>query len=66
MLHVPYRGTPINELIGGQVDMLLEPIATAYPVIVAGRVKPLAYSGAQRHPAMRNVPLSLKSCLGCR
>ena len=56
MLHVPYRGTPINELIGGQVDMLLEPIATAYPVIVAGRVKPLAYSGAQRHPAMPNVP----------
>jgi tripartite-type tricarboxylate transporter receptor subunit TctC len=56
MLHVPYRGTPINELIGGQVDMLLEPVATAHPVIVAGRVKPLAYSGPQRHPAMPNVP----------
>jgi tripartite-type tricarboxylate transporter receptor subunit TctC len=50
MLHVPYRGTPINELMGGQVDMLLEPMATAHPVIVAGRVKALAYSGEKRHP----------------
>jgi tripartite-type tricarboxylate transporter receptor subunit TctC len=56
MLHVPYRATPISELIGGQVDMVLEPVATAYPMIVGGRVKPLAYSGAQRHPAMPNVP----------
>jgi tripartite-type tricarboxylate transporter receptor subunit TctC len=56
MLHVPYRTTPISELIGGQVDTVLEPVATAYPLIVAGRVKALAYSGPQRHPAMPDVP----------
>ncbi|URI07113.1 tripartite tricarboxylate transporter substrate binding protein [Aquincola tertiaricarbonis] len=56
MLHVPYRATPINELIGGQVDMVLEPMATAYPLISSGKVKALAYSDAQRHPAMPNVP----------
>jgi len=56
MLHVPYRSTPINELIGGQVDLVLEPVATGFPMIEAGRVKAVAYSGAQRHPSMPNVP----------
>ena len=56
MLHVPYRTTPVSELIGGQVDTVLEPVATAYPMIAGGRVKALAYSGSQRHPAMPNVP----------
>ena len=64
MLHVPYRSTPMSELIGGQVDMLLEPIASAYPMIASGRVKALAYSGSQRHPAMPNVPTFAESVSG--
>ncbi|HSV59075.1 MAG TPA: tripartite tricarboxylate transporter substrate binding protein [Variovorax sp.] len=61
MLHVPYRTTPITELIGGQVDMVLEPIATAYPLIASNKVKALAYSGPQRHPAMPTVPTFAES-----
>ena len=64
MLHVPYRATPINELIGGQVDMVLEPMATAYPLISSGKVKALAYSDAQRHPAMPNVPTFAETTSG--
>jgi tripartite-type tricarboxylate transporter receptor subunit TctC len=64
MLHVPYRTTPINELIGGQVDLLLEPIATATPMIAAGRAKALAYSGAQRHPSLPNVPTFAETAPG--
>lgn len=56
MLHVPYRSTPINELIGGQVDLVLEPVATGFQMIESQRVKAVAYSGPQRHPAMPNVP----------
>jgi tripartite-type tricarboxylate transporter receptor subunit TctC len=56
MLHVPFRASPVNELIGGQVDMVLEPIASAHPMIVAGRVVAKAYSGAKRNPAMPGVP----------
>lgn len=56
MIHVPYRTSPISDLLGGQVDTVLEPMASAYPLIAAGKVKPLAYSGDQRHPAMPNVP----------
>ncbi|MET0311119.1 MAG: tripartite tricarboxylate transporter substrate binding protein [Burkholderiaceae bacterium] len=56
MLHVPYRASPVADLIGGQVDTLMEPIATGYPLISSGRVKALAYSGEARHPAMPDVP----------
>lgn len=56
MLHVPYRASPIADLIGGQVDTLMEPIATGYPLINAGRVQALAYSGPTRHPALPDVP----------
>lgn len=56
MLHVPYRTSPIPDLMGGQVDVVLEPMASAYPLIAAGKVKPLAYSGPQRHPALPDTP----------
>lgn len=55
MIHVPYRTTPVPELIGGQVDLVLEPMASAYPLIASGKVKALAYSGPARHSAMPNV-----------
>ena len=56
MLHVPYRTNPTIDLVGGQVDTLMEPVATAYPLIVGGRAKALGYSGAARHPSLPNVP----------
>ena len=56
MLHVPYRASPISDLVGGQVDTLMEPIATAMPLITSGRAKALAYSGPSRHPALPDVP----------
>jgi len=56
MLHVPYRTTPIPDLIGGQLNLALEPVPTAIPLITGGRVRALAYSGAQRHPTMPDVP----------
>ena len=56
MLHVPYRTNPTIDLVGGQVDTLMEPISTAYPFIAGGRAKALAYSGAARHPSLPNVP----------
>jgi tripartite-type tricarboxylate transporter receptor subunit TctC len=56
MLHVPYRASPVSDLVGGQVDTLMEPIATAFPLIAGGRAKALAYSGATRHPSLPEVP----------
>ncbi|WP_066270337.1 Bug family tripartite tricarboxylate transporter substrate binding protein [Hydrogenophaga palleronii] len=56
MLHVPYRASPIPDLLGGQVDTLMEPIATAMPLISSGRAKALAYSETARHPSLPEVP----------
>ena len=56
MLHVPYRTNPTIDLVGGQVDTLMEPVATAFPLITGGRAKALAYSGSARHPSLPDVP----------
>lgn len=56
LVHVPYRASPIADLVGGQVDTLMEPIATGYPLISSGRAKALAYSGPSRFPALPDVP----------
>ena len=56
MVHVPYRTSPIADIVGGQVDTLMEPIATGFPLISSGKAVPLAFSGTERFPALPNVP----------
>lgn len=56
MVHVPYRTSPVGDVMGGAVDLVMEPIATGYPLITSQRVKALAYSGPQRHPSLPDVP----------
>lgn len=56
MVHVPYRASPIADLIGGQVDTLMEPIATGFPLISSGKAVALAYSGPARFAALPDVP----------
>lgn len=58
MLHVPYKGSgpAITDLIGGQVDTFF---ATASPLmgqVRQGQLRVLALTGAQRSPALPNVP----------
>jgi tripartite-type tricarboxylate transporter receptor subunit TctC len=64
MLHVPYRASPIADLVGGQVDTLMEPIATGYQLITSGRAQAIAYSGSTRHPALPDVPTFSESVPG--
>jgi tripartite-type tricarboxylate transporter receptor subunit TctC len=58
IVHVPYRGSPqaIQDLIGGQVDMMFDNLSSIGPHIRQGRVKALAVSGAQRSPAFPQLP----------
>ena len=56
MVHVPYRTSPVPDVMGGQVDTVMEPIATAFPLISGGKVQALAYSGPARFAALPNVP----------
>ncbi len=56
MVHVPYRTSPVPDVMGGQVDTVMEPIATAFPLISGGKVQALAYSGPARFAALPDVP----------
>jgi tripartite-type tricarboxylate transporter receptor subunit TctC len=56
--HVPYRGSPnaIQDLIGGQIDLMFDNISSILPHIKVGRVRVLGVSGARRSPALPDVP----------
>lgn len=58
MVHVPYKGaTPaLTDLVGGQVQVMVDNLVTALPQIKAGRVKALGVTSAQRVPELPNVP----------
>ena len=58
LLHVPYRGgsQPITDLIGGQVQVMFDPISTSIEFIRAGKLRPLAVTTATRLEAVPDIP----------
>jgi tripartite-type tricarboxylate transporter receptor subunit TctC len=58
MVHVPYKGATVGmmALIGGEVDEVILPVASAIPQIRAGRVRALAVLSEVRVPALPEVP----------
>lgn len=56
LLHVPFKGTPTNELIGGIVDSAFLSPAVAASAIRAGQVRGLGISGSRRSPLLPDVP----------
>lgn len=58
MVHIPYRGIApaTTNLIAGQTQAMFPGLAAALPHIRGGRVRALAVTGNQRHPALKDVP----------
>jgi len=58
MLAVPYRGSSaaLVDALGGRVDVMIETATAAFPQIRAGKIRPLAVSSSERHPALPDVP----------
>jgi tripartite-type tricarboxylate transporter receptor subunit TctC len=58
MVHVPYKGATVGmmALIGGEVDQVILPVASAIPQIRAGRVRALAVLSESRLPTLPEVP----------
>lgn len=56
--HAPYRGIgpALTDLLGAQTQAVFPGLAAALPHIKAGKLRPLAITGAVRHPLMPNVP----------
>ena len=58
IVHVPFKGIPagLTALMGGQVDIAFSGVATALPLVKAGKLSALASAGAQRLPALPDLP----------
>jgi tripartite-type tricarboxylate transporter receptor subunit TctC len=65
MVHIPYRGIApaTTDVIAGQTQAMFPGLAAALPHIRSGRVRPLAVTGNQRHPALKDVPTMEESGL---
>lgn len=58
IVHVPYRGggPAITDLVGGHVQMMFGNFASILPHVKAGKVRPLAVTGATRSPVFPDLP----------
>jgi tripartite-type tricarboxylate transporter receptor subunit TctC len=58
MVHVPYRGQgpAMTGLLGGQVQVLFDPVVSSLPNIRGGRLRPLAVTTATRSDVLPDVP----------
>jgi tripartite-type tricarboxylate transporter receptor subunit TctC len=56
--HVPYGGAApaLKDLVGGQVQLGMLNLSATRPFITDGKLKALAYGGAQRTPLLPGVP----------
>lgn len=58
MTHVPYKGNApaMNDLVGGQIAMMFDVVASARPFISSGKVRALAVTSRERNPMLPDVP----------
>lgn len=55
LIHVPHQ-SPVNDLMGGHLDMLFMGASTVLPLLPSGKVRPLAISSEERDPDFPNIP----------
>jgi len=62
-VHVPYKGTAgaLNDLIGGQIQMMFGDFLVTLPQVKAGKIRALAVTSLQRHPLLPEVPTVAES-----
>jgi len=58
LLHIPYKGSgpALIDLIGGQVESMMDQLTASIGHIKEGRIRPLAISSRTRSPLLPNVP----------
>ena len=61
--HVPYKGSSaaINDLMGGQIQLMFENPPTVIQHVKGGKLKALAVTGKQRLPALPDVPTGIEA-----
>jgi len=58
LVHVPYRGAGavLQDLVAGQVQVLVTSLPTALPLIQSGQLRPLMVASETRSPVLPDVP----------
>jgi tripartite-type tricarboxylate transporter receptor subunit TctC len=58
LLHVPYKGSgpALTDLLGSQVESMMDQLTASIGYIREGRLKPLAVTSLSRSPLLPNVP----------
>ena len=58
LTHVPYTGSAaaLNDLVGGRTDIMFDYLVSTRAYLQAGRLRPLATTGADRMAALPEVP----------
>ncbi len=66
ILHVPYRGSApaLNDLLGGQVDVLPDNLLTGLQLVKNGKLKILGVGSRERMPAFPDVPTFAEAAPG--
>jgi tripartite-type tricarboxylate transporter receptor subunit TctC len=63
VVYIPYNGSAqsVTDLLGGRTQFTIDGLVTLYPLIKAGKVRPLAIARAERWPALPDVPTLVES-----
>jgi tripartite-type tricarboxylate transporter receptor subunit TctC len=56
LVHIPYSGSFLPDLLGGQVQVVFGPIAQFIEHIHAGKLRVIAVTAATRHPMLPDIP----------
>jgi tripartite-type tricarboxylate transporter receptor subunit TctC len=65
LLHVPYKGAgpAINDLLGGQVQLMFSNPTSTVPHVKSGKLRALGVMDAKRNPSLPDVPTALEAGL---
>ena len=61
--HVPYKGSApaVTDLLGGQIQMMFDPLQSVLPHIASGKLRAIAVSGATRSSVLPQLPTVAES-----